>query len=221
MPNKTIPRSDHEFHVVQDRISVHALANVARYGLNPEWLAGTLTPAKDRWQAAWDLYNSPTIERTHSITVEKNEARSAYQFPLQQLIHMLKASPTVTPAELEQMGIRLPSRTRTPAPPVHVRGEVEVIFKNVQEHTLIVRDRDTRSAAKPPHARGFQICRKIGGDAPVSDEDWTLVAEASHSPHTLTYDQSQSGQRVYYRVRWMNTRGLPGPWSEPVSAVIA
>jgi hypothetical protein len=98
---------------------------------------------------------------------------------------------------------------------------VEVNFKNVQEHTLEVRDIETRSTAKPPHARGFQIFRKIGGEPPASDEDWTLAAEAPHSPYTLVYNQSQAGQRVYYRVRWVNTRGIPGPWSEPVSAVIA
>jgi hypothetical protein len=221
MSNKTIPASDHEFDVAQNRITTQALNNIGQYGLNPIWMAETLTPAKIRWTNAWSAYISPIMERTHSIILEKNEAKANYEPSLEQLVNMLKASPTVTQVDLELMGIHIPDKTRTPAPPIHVRGKVEVDFKNVQEHTIIVRDIETRSSARPPHARGFQICRKIGDDAPVNDEDWTLVAEAPHSPYTLTYNQSQSGQRVYYRVRWMNTRGIPGPWSEPVSAVIA
>jgi hypothetical protein len=221
MTNKSIPSSDHDFDVAQNKITVRALANVAQYGLNSTWMSGTLTPAKTRWAAAWSAYNSPTVERTHSIVAEKNNAKKDYLPPLEKLVEMLKASPTVTAGDLELMGIHIPDRKPTPAPPIHVRGKVEVDFKEVQEHTLTVRDVDTKSAAKPPHARGFEMYRKIGGEPPVSDADWTLVGEAPHSPHTLVYDQSQSGQRVYYRVRWINTRGVPGPWSEPVSAVIA
>jgi hypothetical protein len=221
MPSKTIPRSDHDFDVAQNKITVRALANIDPYGLNESWMTNTLTPAKTRWDNAWSVYNSPTVERTHSITSEKNNARTAYLPPLEKLVEMLKASPTVTQTDLELMGIHIPDKIRTPAPPIHVRGIVEVDFKEVQEHTLSVRDVDTKSTAKPAHARGFDIHRKIGGEPPVSDEDWTFVAEAPHSPHTLVYNQSQSGQRVYYRVRWVNTRGVPGPWSEPVSAVIA
>jgi hypothetical protein len=66
---------------------------------------------------------------------------------------------------------------------------------------------------------GFEIWRCIGKE-PQGDGDWSMVAVPSHSPHTLNYDMSQSGMRVYYRVRWINTRGVPGPWSEVVSAII-
>jgi hypothetical protein len=57
--------------------------------------------------------------------------------------------------------------------------------------------------------------------APVDDTDFQLVVQAPHSPHALTYTKAESGVRVYYRARWINTRGVPGPWSEVKNAVIA
>ena len=35
------------------------------------------------------------------------------------------------------------------------------------------------------------------------------------------YTGAQAGQMVWYWLRWVNTRGDKGPWSEPVSATIA
>jgi predicted phage tail protein len=35
------------------------------------------------------------------------------------------------------------------------------------------------------------------------------------------YTGAQAGQMAYYWLRWVNTRGEKGPWSEPVSATIA
>jgi predicted phage tail protein len=43
----------------------------------------------------------------------------------------------------------------------------------------------------------------------------------SGTPYLAEYTGAQAGQMVYYWLRWVNTRGEKGPWSEPVSATIA
>jgi hypothetical protein len=83
-----------------------------------------------------------------------------------------------------------------------------------------VRDTETKSAGKPAHVAGFEIWRKVGDPAPTTEADWQLVVQAPHSPHALNYNEEESGQRAYYRVRWVNTRGVPGPWSEIQNAII-
>ena len=48
-----------------------------------------------------------------------------------------------------------------------------------------------------------------------------LVEQAPRSPHTLDYDFSERYHAAWYALRWVNTRGEKGPWSEIISAVIA
>lgn len=38
--------------------------------------------------------------------------------------------------------------------------------------------------------------------------------------HTLTFDENQRGKTVYFALRWENTRGEKGPWSQIVSSII-
>jgi hypothetical protein len=133
----------------------------------------------------------------------------------------LAYNPKVSDADRENMGIPVHDTKPTPAPDITTRPELEVGFSEIQKHTLIVRDSTAKGAGKPAHAAGFEVWRKVGGDAPATEADWQLVAQVPHSPCTLNYLPEQSGLRAYYRVRWVNTRGVPGPWSETVSAIIA
>ncbi|MDR1679719.1 MAG: hypothetical protein LBR81_08090 [Prevotellaceae bacterium] len=58
------------------------------------------------------------------------------------------------------------------------------------------------------------------GEASKSNSDLAFVATDTASPHILKFDSSEVGTMVYYRLRWVNTRGEVGPWSALVSAVI-
>jgi hypothetical protein len=154
--------------------------------------------------------------------LEKNEARIDYVANLRGLNNTyLMHNPGLTDEDRALFGLPVHDTKPTPAPPSNSRPEVEVDFTQLQKHTLIVHDAGTKSAGKPAHAAGFEIWRKIGDPAPVDDPDYQLVVQAPHSPHALTYAKAESGLRVYYRARWINTRGVPGPWSETESAVIA
>jgi predicted phage tail protein len=57
------------------------------------------------------------------------------------------------------------------------------------------------------------------------DDLFTLAEDMADGCHTATpylaeYTGAQAGQMAYYWLRWVNTRGEKGPWSEPVSATI-
>jgi hypothetical protein len=126
----------------------------------------------------------------------------------------------LTEEDLKMLGLPIHDTQPTPAPPITTHPKVEVAYKQLQQHIITVRDEEGKSTAKPKHAAGFEIWRKVGGTAPVDDPEWQLAGMALRSPHTLNYREAESGERVYYRARWINTRGLPGPWSRTESAVI-
>jgi hypothetical protein len=215
-----IPRSDATFHVWQGTLLTKAEAAAPQLGIPPTAFTA-LREKQARWAAAFAAAEDPET-RTKASVKEKQEAREDYEAALREFIRAyLTYNPALTDADRENFGLPVHDTKPTPAPPVNSRPEVEVGFAEIQKHTLTVRDTGRKKAGKPAHAAGFEIWRKVGGDAPATDADWQLVAQAPRSPHDLNYNEAESGLRVYYRVRWVNTRGVPGPWSETVSAIIA
>ena len=47
-----------------------------------------------------------------------------------------------------------------------------------------------------------------------------LLATDTRTPYLAVYDGAEGGQTAHYLLRWENTRGESGPWSETVSATI-
>lgn len=47
-----------------------------------------------------------------------------------------------------------------------------------------------------------------------------LVSEFTRTRMTFDYQMSQGGQPVFYKARWVSTRGETGPWGELVSATV-
>ncbi|MDR0609502.1 MAG: hypothetical protein LBG58_15030, partial [Planctomycetaceae bacterium] len=55
---------------------------------------------------------------------------------------------------------------------------------------------------------------------PTKISDLTHSSFDTRSPLTLEFDEDQRGKCVYFCLRWENTRGIKGPWSEIISAII-
>jgi hypothetical protein len=58
---------------------------------------------------------------------------------------------------------------------------------------------------------------------PAPTVDWKELIHSSfdtHTPLRLTFDGTERGKTVYFALRWENTRGEKGPWSEIMSAII-
>jgi hypothetical protein len=214
-----IPESYADFHAWQGNLLVHVNLGAGRWEISPRALE-TLVEPGERWETAFKAATDPAT-RTPAALTEKKEARQAYEAVLRPFVKgHLTYNELVTDADRRDMGLPVHDKTLTPVGPVESRPEVEVKFNDVQEHVLVVRDSTTKSAGKPDGVAGFEIWRAVSDRLPASDDAWSLVRQATRSPHKLTYPQSDEGKRVYYRARWVNTRGVPGPWSETKFAFI-
>jgi hypothetical protein len=215
-----IPRRDHTFNQWQDNLLHKAEAAAERLNIPPDAITAILAK-QVRWTKAFKATEDPAT-RTKGTVKEKQEARAALEHDIRifnnaYLIH----NPAMTDVDRDNFGLPVHDTKPTPAPEINSRPKLEVNFNSIQRHTLTARNAETRGIGKPAHVAGFEIWRKVGDPAPANDADFQLVIQATRSPHVLNYDGAQSGLRVYYRVRWMNTRGVPGPWSETKSAIIA
>jgi len=110
------------------------------------------------------------------------------------------------------------STTRTPAPvPTTVPiGQVDTSRR--LEHTISFTNEDG-SLAKPFGVRGCQIWYKIGTPA-VDPSELSFMFTDTSSPHIHQFNGEHVGKNVYYWLRWENTRGETGPWSDVVMATI-
>jgi hypothetical protein len=191
-----------------------------RWGLNTAWIRAVLLPSQAKWTKAWDDYRNPKT-RTTLITNRKKAARKSLQANLMVAVGMVKAVPGITADELKVAGIapavgRGNRRNRAPTETPAVRVVLAVICW-IQIYFGV----NARKCSGKPHGvGGAEIYWKLGGDKPLSIEDFTHVEFVTHSPIVLKFEESERGQRVWFCLRWIGTAGEVGPWTDIFFTVV-
>ncbi|MCZ8090937.1 hypothetical protein [Flavobacterium sp.] len=111
---------------------------------------------------------------------------------------------------------RSTSKTPVPVPTTVPIGQVNTSRR--LEHTISFTNEDG-SSAKPFGVHGCQIWYKIGTPA-VDPSELSFMFTDTSSPHIHQFNGEHVGKNVYYWLRWENTRGETGPWSDVVMATI-
>lgn len=89
------------------------------------------------------------------------------------------------------------------------------------QHTIDFTDQGTPTRkAKPAGVMGAEIWVKIGPTPPVDPGELTFLAVDTRTPYTIDFDGADGGKQTHYMLRWVNTRGETGPWSETATATI-
>jgi hypothetical protein len=218
--HQSIPRKDADFNTAQHVIAETASNNRSIWGLDSVWLDNMLLPLKANWEAAWAAYENPAT-RTPSITFAKNEQRKAYEKLLRLLVKNLQSNTHVTPDELRSMGIVIPSPFKTPAPVADLAPDMDVDTSVIGRLSIHFFEKGNRhKKSKPAGQHGAEI-RWSFRDTPPTRWDELMHSEIdTNSPFTLQFENDQRGKTVYFALRWENTRGKKGPWSEIQSAII-
>jgi hypothetical protein len=201
-------------------------ANRNRMGFDPmgpqgRWFDIKFMPAFQNFDAAFKIWKNP---ETHTPIAVKalEEAEKVFKVSFRTLGGSLKSSPLVTAADLEAMG--LPARHSgggTPAPiatePPDSDVDTSVIgrlginfFKKGHGH----------KKGKPAGQHGAEIRWMISDTPPTRWDDLLHSDIDTHTPFTLEFENDQRGKTVYFALRWENTAGKKGPWSEIRSAMI-
>ena len=210
------PHPDPDFNNWIVPFSNYVNTNAAAMGLAPNDIA-PLTAAVATWSTAYPAHNAAT-----AATTNKDQARTAIESLTRPLIQQLQASPKVTNAQRNTMKITVRATTRTRASVPQTAPMATVDTSRRLQHIIDFRDSASpKSKAKPAGVAGCEIWGKVGSPAPTDISQLAYVATDSGTPYLAEYTGAQAGQMVCYWLRWVNTRGEKGPWSEPVSATIA
>jgi hypothetical protein len=118
------------------------------------------------------------------------------------------------------MGLPIHKTTHTPAREPTTVPEAEVKLPSPGVVEIHFRDAESDRRAKPEGVHGAEIAWAI---LPAPTVDWKELNHSTfdtHTPQRLTFDGTERGKTVYFALRWENTRGEKGPWSEIMNAII-
>ena len=214
-----IPAPDAEFNSWQLNFVDYANAHLAELGLD----AADMAPIEAA-QAEWDTdfpAHVTAVAAAESARQDKDVARAGYVTLVRSLVRRLQASDTITDGQRAALGITVPGQNPTPAGPPETRPLVSIECSQRLRHIIGFVDETTPTRrAKPAGVLGAEVWVKVGGEAPTDPSELRFLGLSTRSPFTADYPGTDGGQIAYYWVRWVNSRGEKGPWSETASATI-
>jgi hypothetical protein len=214
-----IPTKDDAFHTWQQNLVSYLNAHLAVFGL----VAGDMTPLgpiQGIWAAAI-ASNLAAQDAARSAASYKDASRQTLEAALRALVARIQANPTVTDANKLAAGLPSRDKTRTPASVPTSRPVATVDAGQRLAHVVRYRDESkSKSNAKPKGVMGCEIWVKVGPTPPADPSECRFLGLQTATPHLEEYAGADGGKLAHYLLRWVNTRGEKGPWSETVSATI-
>lgn len=219
MAGNFIPPPDGDFDTWQGQTVGYITTNLAALGLVAADLA-PVTASKAAWDSAFPAHTAAQAA-AQAASQAKKDARTAYEAALRPLIQQLQASKIVTDAQRQAMNIPVRSTTRTPVGVPTTQPTATIDTSQHLAHTLDFRDAGSpRSKARPAGVMGCEIWVFIGDTPPADPAGYGFLALDTATPYLAQYPGAQAGKKAHYLLRWVNTTGDKGPWSDAFSATI-
>ena len=214
-----IPSSDADFDAWLQNFVDYVVANAGGLGATPAQVT-SLQTAKTDWDAKYPA--STTAQAASNAAVQaKADSRAGAELFVRPFVGMLQSNTAVTDAQRQSLGItvRSTSRTAVGAPSTRPIGSVDTSQR--LRHTIVFVDElSPTSRAKPDGVQGCEIWTKIGDAVPAGPSDVHYLALDTRTPYVAEFEAGDGGKTAHYMMRWISTRGEPGPWSQTVSATI-
>lgn len=213
-----IPDSDAAFELWRAAFDRYLKDNLAALGLTAADTAAINT-LQTAWQSALIGVNDAKSAYDAAVAL-KNSLRQQLENALRALVRQIQANPATTDEQRAGLGITVSDTTltRKPAPTTRPVGWVET---QPLQTTVHFRDIETpNSKAKPDGAHGCQLWFNIGTAPPKNLDEFDFLALDTQTPYVHMHDMEDAGKTVSYRLRWVNRRDEPGPWSDVITATV-
>ena len=197
----------------------YLIANMQRFGI-PTGAADELKRMVNDFQAAQLKAESPNAGKADRVY--RKEKAAAVSGATRHFVNArLRYNDAVTDEDRVKMGLTVPDRKPTTAPEIKTQPEVYRIDSSViMRIALYYKNTGDLSRARPYGTHGVEIRSAILDHQPVTTDDMKRSDFSTRSPYTFVFDENQRGKTIWFRLRWENTRGHKGPWSEIYVAII-
>ncbi|MDO8302623.1 MAG: hypothetical protein Q7T18_05220, partial [Sedimentisphaerales bacterium] len=143
---------------------------------------------------------------------------------IRSMARRIQASPQVTNADRQAMGLNVHDTARTlVSDPAMGRPYGIVDTSEPFRHTLKYREEGAEGRGRPEYAIGCEVWMKIQAPSepvPTNPDQLAYAGTNSASPYECEFDGADASKVAHYRLRWAARDGSKGPWSEVISATI-
>jgi hypothetical protein len=214
-----IPSGDADFNTWQSNFINNLNTNKADFGLTNADIT-PLTATQSEWSSAYDAHTAAKAAADGAMQA-KREARDVYESALRSMAKRVQSHSGTTDQHRAELGLKVQQGTRTSAGVPETRPVVQVDTSQRLRHTISFSDENTpNSRAKPAGAMGCEIWSKIGDPAPTDPSQLYFLGLDTSTPYMVQFGGEDAGKTAYYMLRWVNTKGEQGPWSQTASATI-
>jgi hypothetical protein len=214
-----IPVKDLDFGLWVDIFFTYLIANRVRFNI-PAEVVNELLLLKADWDQKFAVAEAPAT-RTKAAVREKNVARDTLKKHIRRFTkEYLTFNHLVTDADRDNMGLPIYKTTRTPIQPPTDIPEFWIDSSVIRWLKVFFRMLGSKTNGKPFGVRGVEIRWCILDHPPVSIDELIHSDFDTRTPFALEFDESDRGKSVWFCLRWENTKGEKGPWSEIVMAII-
>jgi hypothetical protein len=147
-------------------------------------------------------------------------ARKEAQKVLADFVNQYLRFPPVTNAERVDIGIPNKDGTRSPVHPPATAPEYVLLIKGIRQVIVDFKELGVAGKAKPYGCNGAVVYWGVLDAPPARPQDLPKSELASDTPHTIPFDETERGKRVYIALCWEAEGGEKGPFSEVESAII-
>ncbi len=217
--SRSIPVTEGSFEFFARNFVKQMADHTAVYKLTPAELTALQTQLQD-WENKSDAATTAR-DAAKAATEAKDAARETLEEDLRVRIRMIQADPSISEEAKIEAGIRPHKATRTPVPAPHTFPIGNVIASDRLEHTVFYSDAATPTKrARPYGVSACEIYVAVADVAPTDPKQYRFVKLATRSSEVVTFEAVDGGKTANYLLRWVNTKGEPGPWSVVASATI-
>jgi hypothetical protein len=215
-----IPAPEAQFNIWQANFIEKARAVAESIGI-PTQAVTAIVGESSKWKTVLEIATNPAT-RTSSAIKDKQEQRITYEAELRKFIRSyITNNPLVTDHLRKDMELPIHKTTHTPAPVATEAPDVDIDTSVIGRLIIHFFEKGGKHKKnKPEGQHGVEIRWIISDTHPSRWDDLTHSEIDTNSPHTLVFENDERGKTIYFALRWENTRGEKGPWSEISSAII-
>ena len=205
-------------------------ANLTRWGFTTggpmeAWVKNTYLPQVTLYDEVYEAWLNDATRTSVTAGALKREERNMQALYRKLYMGFLHDNPLVTEDDLREMGLPVPSNepphdadvAETP-PASRVDTSVPRILK-IFFGREIMKGTNVKKG-KPDYQIEVEIRWLVSERPALELEELVNVAIDTNSPYELAFKDKDRGKCFSYSMRWINTRGVGGPWSLIVSIYI-
>lgn len=218
-----IPRPDGDFSAWAQHYYDAVEKWYSVQGFDKELLAA-LKKALDTWQSLYPAHVTAQ-QRAEGARQAKDQARVELEREIRPVTNFVQGYPKTTDADRAEIGITVRDTSKTPSPTPTTRPLVSVEGGSRLTHELrLVDEGSPTRRGKPEGVAGAEVWVKLidaGQPAPTDPSVLSFLTMTTRPTLRTDFRAADGGKTAVYMLRWVNTRGEKGPWSDVTTATVA